>query len=393
MGPTPLKKAAEARRPEVAAIYCPLWHNYDHASSWKGEGWCEWELVRDAIPRFKGHALPLRPSWGFFDESDPRWAAREIALAADHGIDVFIFDWYWYSGVRIMEEALERGFLKSPNRRRMKFALMWANHDWADYFPPPFDKPWNSWLPIRHSPRDLERVIDYAIDHYFRQPNYWTVDGRLFFSLFQPDLLVEKLGGPAASRRLLARIDHRLRAAGLPPIHWNAMLWEPGTAGSLKEAGFRSTTTYNVNSTGEDRMVQRYEDLVEAHGRTWGRMAATPLPHCPVVTMGWDVTMRCDRKLRWPFPRSKRTGRHDYPYGHLVTGNTPRLFGRLCRDAAAHARGDPAKPFAVFVNAWNEWTEGSFLLPEKRRGLAYLKALKKAFADKARREMAAPSRG
>ena len=158
------------------------------------------------------------------------------------------------------------------------------------------------------------------------------------------------------------------------------MLWEPGTAGALKEAGFRSTTTYNVNSTGEDRMVQRYADLAEAHGRTWRRLAEAPLPHCPVVTMGWDVTMRCDRKLRWPFPRSTRTGRHDYPYCHLVTGNTPARFGRLCRDAAAHARGDPRKPFAVFVNAWNEWTEGSFLLPEKRRGLAYLRALKKAFA-------------
>ena len=26
--------AVESRRPEVVAIYYPLWHNYDHASSW-----------------------------------------------------------------------------------------------------------------------------------------------------------------------------------------------------------------------------------------------------------------------------------------------------------------------------------------------------------------------
>ncbi len=369
------------QRPEVAVIYCPLWHSYDHASSWKGEGWCEWELVKSAIPRFKGHRLPLQPSWGCFDESDPRWAAREVALAADHGVDVFIFDWYWYSGVKLMEEALERGFLRAPNRRRLKFALMWANHAWSDYFPAPFDQPWNSWLPMRHSPRDLERVIAYAQEHYFNQPNYWRVEGRLFFSLFQPEELVKQLGGPAATRRIFARIDRRLRADGLPPMHWNAMIWEPGAAAGLKDAGFHSTTTYNINSTGQPGagLVQRYPDVMAEHARKWRALAATPLPHCPVVTMGWDVTMRCDPQLPWPFPPSKLTGGHGYPYGHIVTGNTPRRFGQLCRRAVEHVRQDPQHPFAVFVNAWNEWTEYSFLLPEKRYGLAYLQELRRAF--------------
>jgi hypothetical protein len=83
---------------------------------------------QDSPPRFPGHHQPLRPSWGCFDESDPECSRREIDLGAHHGIDVFLFDWYWYSGVRLMEEALEKGFLKAPNRGRITFALMWANH-------------------------------------------------------------------------------------------------------------------------------------------------------------------------------------------------------------------------------------------------------------------------
>ncbi|HND60434.1 MAG TPA: glycoside hydrolase family 99-like domain-containing protein [Opitutaceae bacterium] len=369
-------------RPEVAVIYCPLWHPYDHAASWKGEGWCEWELLKNAIPRFKGHALPLKPTWGSFDESDPRWAGREIALAADHGVDVFIFDWYWYSGVKLMEEALERGFLRASNRRRLKFALMWANHNWADYFPAPFDQPWNSWLPMRHSPRDLQRVIDYAVEKYFRQPNYWRVDGRLFFSLFQAEFLVEQLGGIEATRREFRKIDRRLASAGLPGMHWNAMAWGAEPVAKLKAAGFHSTTSYNIISDGKPNggMVQQYPDVMAQHERKWRELAAADLPHCPVVTMGWDVTMRCDQKLRWPFPRSKRTGNHDYPYCHLVVGNTPRRFGRLCRQAREFAANDPRRPYAVFVNAWNEWTEASYLLPEKRHGLGYLREMKKAFA-------------
>ena len=101
---------------------------------------------------FSGHHQPKRPSWGYFDESDPKWSRQEIDLAADHGIDAFLFDWYWYSGVRLMEEALENGFLKAPNRSRLKFALMWANHDWGEYFPAPYDKPLNSWLPCAIRP-------------------------------------------------------------------------------------------------------------------------------------------------------------------------------------------------------------------------------------------------
>ena len=371
------------RRPDVVAIYCPLWHGYDHANSWKGEGWCEWELVKSAIPRFPGHRQPLKPCWGCFDESDPQWAAREIALAADHGIDVFLFDWYWYSGVRIMEEALERGFLRTPTRRRIKFALMWANHDWSDYFPPPFGERWNMWLPSRHSPRDLERAIDYCIEHYFRRANYWQVDGRLFYSIFQPVKLVDELGGPRATRKLLRRMDRRLRDAGLPPLHWNAMVWTAEPVALLKEAGFRSTTTYIVNTAGKvaPDLTEQYEDLMEGHRDVWRRMSAASLPYLPVVSMGWDVTPRCVKDVPWPFPPSPLSGRHDYPYMSLVVGNTPERYEQLCRDAADQVARDPARPFAVMLNAWNEWTEGSYLLPEERTGTAYLEAIERVFGQ------------
>jgi hypothetical protein len=373
---------APTRRPTVMCVYYPHWHNYDHGSAWKGEGWTEWEGVKAAVPRFPGHHQPLKPTWGYFNESDPKWAAREIDLAADHGIDVFLFDWYWYSGVRNMQEALEQGFLRAENRERVKFALMWANHDRKDQFCPEFGKERTVWLPSRHSPRDLQRVLDYCVEHYFRQPNYWRVEGRFFFSIYQATKFVEQLGGPSETRKLLEHMDQRLSQAGLPPMHWNGMVADPKSAAIVQEAGFQSTSRYNVNSArkaGPD-FTEQYEDLMQAHRDHWQRMTSSaPLANLPVVTTGWDVTPRCAKDVPWPFPVAPTSGRHEYPYVPVVVGNTPERFEQLLRDAARHVEGDPRQPFAVLINAWNEWTEGCYLLPEERTGTAGLEAVLRTF--------------
>ncbi len=36
----------------------------------------------------------------------------------------------------------------------------------------------------------------------------------------------------------------------------------------------------------------------------------------------------------------------------------------------------------ITINAWNGWTEGSYLLPDTKTGNAYLKAIKKVFGEK-----------
>lgn len=373
------------------AIYCPLWHSYDHMDSWKGIGWNEWTLVRDATPRFKGHYQPIKPAWGFFDETDPKWAAKEIDLAADSGIDGFIIDWYWYNGVKIMEEALERGFLKAPNRKRLKFGLMWANHDWADYFPAPPTTwlEWNQWLPSRHTPADLIRAMDYCADHYFKQPNYWkTGDGSLFYSIFDGERFVNHLGGPEKTKRLLKKIDQRLHARGLPSIHWNVMTYNVQLISKYKAAGFHSATSYNVNSPGESVNVNsavkgtgkgtvRYEDIIAAHHRNWDDLGKSPLEHFPVVTLGWDCTPRCQKDVKWPFPSTSH-----YPYAPVTVGNTPKRFGQLCRDAVDHIAQSKSATNVVMINAWNEWTEGCYLLPEKRYGSGYLKAVIDVFGPR-----------
>jgi hypothetical protein len=86
--------------------------------------------------------------------------------------------------------------------------------------------------------------------------------------------------------------------------------------------------------------------------------------------------------VAWPFPFASKSGKHpyfEYPYTPVVVGNTPQQFERLLHAAAEHSQRDPRRPFAIVINAWNEWTEGSYLLPEQRCGTQYVEAIRRVF--------------
>lgn len=56
-------------------------------------------------------------------------------LCKQSGIDVLIWDWYWYNNEPCLHEALENGFLRASNRNDVKFACMWTNHPWYVLYP------------------------------------------------------------------------------------------------------------------------------------------------------------------------------------------------------------------------------------------------------------------
>lgn len=349
--------------------------------------------MKSSKPLYPGHHQPKIPCWGYFNESNPEWAAKEIDLAADHGVTTFLFDWYWYSGVRIMEEALEKGFLQAPNRGRMKFAVMWANHDWGSW--PAItgvpgmggtpDSKYNLWLPIRHSMEDIDRVIDYCCRHYFNEPNYWRIEGSPNFVIYDLNQFSAQLGGTDRTKEALERMDARARKNGVPGIYFTANIgccndniyccgWD--RVPEAQKTGFKSVFAYNIVRTPEfeklpdDRPIVQYDNVIKSHQYAWQQIEKHGLTHYPVVTFGCDVTPRWHRGVTLPMDF------RSLAYEPIIEGNTPEKFGQLCRLAIEQAGKSASKSKAIFINAWNEWTEGMYLLPEKKYGTAYLEALR-----------------
>ncbi len=108
-------KKKEKQQYDIAAFVWPSYHPDDRAKIFWPDGIGEWQTVISNKPKFEGHEQPRYPLWGYVNEADPYVAEMEIEAATDHGVNVFIFDWYWYDGMPFLEGHLNDGFLKAKN--------------------------------------------------------------------------------------------------------------------------------------------------------------------------------------------------------------------------------------------------------------------------------------
>lgn len=368
---------------QTAVYYFPNFHVDPRNEAVHGKGWTEWELMKHAGARFPGHMQPKIPAWGYEDEADPAVMAKKIDAAADHGLDAFIFDWYWYEGP-FLERALNEGFLGAPNRSRMKFALMWANHDWKNFHPGNRDTAnYKITFPWTTRKDTIPYVWDYLIEHYLTQPNYWKINGKPYFSIYAISRFISQMGGVEDAAEVLEDFRARAKAAGLTGLHLNAVGLDmldrsPQSAArhdQVIKAGFDSCTSYNCVCLSEKWMQEfprvdfqeMADDYIEVAKKT---MQALPFPFYPVITTGWD-----------PSPRTIQSEVYDptpcYPW-MAVMESSPEKLADATRKTAELLMTRPADERIMFFNAWNEWTEGSYLEPDNFYGMKLLEAVRDA---------------
>ena len=368
----------------VACYYFGNYHPGDSRNvRQKGPGWSEWEVVKAARPRFPGHVQPNVPLWGYTDESDPRAMAQKIAAAADHGIDAFIFDWYYYNDGPFLERPIDTGFLKAANNHRLKFALMWANHDWTDIHPYRRGTPAKLLYPGAITPATFDRICDHVIERYFRHPSYWKIDGRPYFSVYELYKLVESCGGVEQTKAALDRFRAKAKAAGLPGLHLNAVTWGvqilPGEttvanpAALIQRLGFDSVTSYVwIHHVGLPELQTDYEFVRDRYFAYWDEAEKQfGVPYFPNVTMGWDSSPRAAQQDEF--------GNFGYPFMNTISNNTPANFRQALELTKRRVLAQPTGRRILNINCWNEWTEGSYLEPDTVHGWQYLEAVAGVF--------------
>lgn len=362
---------------DIAAIIWPAYTGDEMRTRifWP-DGYGEWQTVKDVKPSFPGHPWPRRPRWGFVNEADPYVMEMEIEAAVSHGVNVFLYDWYWYDNQPFLEQCLNDGFLKARNKDKMKFYLMWANHN--------ANSMWDKRISELYAPvwagavdrRTFEKIVGRTIEKYFSQPNYYKIDGKPVYMLFDVENLVRGFGGVRETLDALEYFRSETVKAGFPGLELH--LTVRNRKYMAKKLDEKTTILDFINQVGFDGvthyqyfdfapMGRPYPEILEDVKREWEYLKENvKAPYYPNVSVGWDANPR-----------------YNLPHMDVTTENTPENVRRGFELAKNYldASRDVRAPLMV-VNSWNEWTEGSYLQPDSLYGYGYLEVIRDLFCKK-----------
>ncbi len=370
-------------KPEALTVACytfPHYHRCSYNDRLYAPGWTEYQLARGCRPWFEGHHQPRTPLLGELDERAPDTWGIYNALAADHGVDVFIWDCYWFDGQPALHEALDEGFLGAANLDRLRFAVMWTNHIWPVQYPVLEGANIARHQVVARPPEtapDVWRSLSYLVSRYLHHPRYWRIDDRPVLVIWSADQLVATLGRDGATE-MLVELRHHAQRLGHHDIHIHTTQGSQSTLRELEELGFDSYGLYNPiliagAARPEAEELADYEVVAADVVRTvWPSVDARSSLQCfPSVSPGWDTSPR------YFAPKRDRTpDRKSWPgLRPIVIDETPAAFEAFVRSAFAYLNARPSYSKVLTIGCWNEWTEGQYLLPDTRLGYGMIRAL------------------
>ena len=348
--------------PAILAFYLPQFHPIPENDEWWGRGFTEWTNVSKALPQFKGHYQPRLPGeLGFYDLRLEKIMERQIELAKMYGLTGFCFYYYSFNGKRVLERPLENFLAAKEAEYDFPFCLCWANENWT--------KRWDGaeqhiLLEQKHSEADHKSVFLDLIRH-FKDPRYIRIDGKPMILIYRP-LLIHDL------TEMIDVWRSESQKAGLQGIYvvgttafgfnhpdkWglDALCQIPPHGAFTGEIN-EELVMLNPEYAGS---VYDYADTIEGYLEGLGEAERNrgSFDYFPGVMMGWDNEARKPGK------------------GNVFNRATPSLFHKWLAHVLDWTKRNnaPGRQF-VFVNAWNEWAEGTYLEPDRRYGYAYLNAV------------------
>ncbi len=355
--PAPLPRISvdpdQLARTKAIAFYLPQYHPIPENDQWWGKGFTEWTNVSRARPMFPGHRQPILPGeLGFYDLRLPEARARQADLAREAGIHGFCYYHYWFNGRRVLERPLNEVLrLGEPD---FPFCICWANENWT--------RRWDGLeqeilLRQQHSLASDRRFILDLIP-YLEDDRYIRVDGRPVVLVYRPDLMVDACDTAAVWRDECAR-------AGLGEIHLCAVQFRTGDPRPL---GFDAAVEFPPHHFPAPEITARIDGLDPAFGGSVFDYAAGVRE---LIARPRHAEYRLYRGV---MPSWDNTARR-MEQAIIHHGATPDLYESWLRSAInIRQPEDGVRDNLVFINAWNEWAEGTVLEPRADLGRRYLDA-------------------
>lgn len=345
---------------KALAFYLPQFHTFKENDEWWGKGFMEWTNTKKSIPRFEGHYQPRIPhkDIGYYTLDNKETIKKQVELAKMHGLYGFCFYYYWFSGKRLLEKPVDI-FLENKDID-FPFCLCWANENWT--------RTWDGLnndvlIGQKYSKADYKKFIE-DIKKYITDKRYIKIDNKPVIMIYNPtqipyfDELVENWRKYAEelgigeiyimSKCDLADNSHKYTK------YVDAEFDFPPHGVGHKETiikGLESPKIFNYKQIVDD-IEHLYRD------------------HFPLKTFYYSCTMGWDNSAR------RKEGYTIY-YNYSLES-----FYKWLRYLIEETRRrNPKDKRFIFINAWNEWAEGTYLEPDEKYGYANINTFSKAIFD------------
>lgn len=358
------------------AIYLPQFHTIPENDEWWGKGFTEWTNVKRGVSFYRGHYQPREPlNDNYYDLSDLSVLERHTRLAKKAGIFGFCFYHYYFSGKKLLEKPIEN--YRDNSKEAFPYCLIWANQSWA-----------RTWYrsntgekvllqQVYGNESDWEEQFYYLLD-FFRDDRYIKIGNKPLYIIYIPQDI-------KCRKRMFSLWNDLAKRNGFSGIYLVAM---KTIYGEDKYAKLYSAYMdfEPLNSFAADISFRKTVNLYKANHVSYMDKSKKSLINWLFARNIYSYSYLC-RMIEKSYRQQKKktfagvfigwdnTSRKDEA-GIIVRGSTPQKFGRHMEKMLRQSE-EFGNEF-VFINAWNEWSEGTYLEPDKKYGYAYLHYLKRA---------------
>lgn len=366
----------------VLALYLPQYHPIPENDEWWGKGFTEWTNVAKSKPLFRGHYQPKVPTeLGFYDLRMTEIREEQSRMAAEAGIEGFVYWHYWFgNGKRLLERPFNE--VLASGKPDFPFALAWANTSWVN-------ATWQKGLSRKEGQKMIAEQLYPGIEDYerhfyamlpaFKDNRYICVNGKLIFFIYVPE--EPAIRDFIATWRILAQKE------GLKGFHFVAI----ARVGSLREK--------IVPKEKIDQLLLMGFDAVNTWTYTHAEIEASKTKkyiHALLNKLGIHLVLKIKQKeinkhlyieedkqenvypLLFPnWDCAPRKGK----WCTIYTNSTPEVFREQIKKVKDLLADKQAEHNIAILKSWNEWGEGNYIEPDIKYGQGYLDVLKQELSE------------
>lgn len=323
----------------VGCQVCSLWRNGYH--------WA-WDCITPYNE--------LKPVLGYYDEGIVEVADWEIKYMAEHGIDYQLYCWYNTSvsapiKTCNMDQALHDGYFNAKYSDKIKFAIMWENA--------------NATHP-GSSENFRNVIVPYWVEYYLTDPRYITIDNKPVITVFSYNDLLKDFGSAEGVKVEFDYLRDVCRGLG-----YDGAIIMVQYAGYGQEAintilsfGTDATYAYNWGKT----------NTSEGYAKNIMGQYKAGINAVPTISVGFN-------NVAWAGTRSELIELDDYKVALSWAKDT---FTKNYSDDSWLSK-------AVIISTWNEYGEGTYIMPSGLHGFGYLDAIHDVYAPNNKYEDIVPT--